>query len=61
MSIVNMKLISIIGFINELDSVSSLCALSHAFEPDNVDLFYNDIVYSFGNYLNFSPFNNKTR
>lgn len=42
MSIVNMKLISIIGFINELDSVSSLCALSHAFEPDNVDLFYND-------------------
>ena len=42
MSIVNMKLVSIIGFINELDSVASSCALSCAFEPDTVDLFYND-------------------
>ena len=42
MSIVNMRLVSIIGFIKELDSVANSCALSCAFEPDDVDVFYDN-------------------
>ena len=49
MSIINMRLISIIGFIKELDSVANSCALSCAFEPDNVDVFY-DNTDSFSNF-----------
>ncbi len=37
-----MRLVSIIGFLNELDSVASACSSLGAFEPDNVDLFFKD-------------------
>ena len=42
MPVVNMKLVSIIGFIDELDSVSLACASLCAFEPDIVDKFFKD-------------------
>ena len=42
MSVISMKLISIIGFIDELDSVASACSSSDIFEPDNVDKFFQD-------------------
>ena len=42
MSVVNMKLVSIIGFINELDSTALACASLCAFEPDIVDKFFKD-------------------
>ena len=42
MSVVDMRLISIIGFIDELDSVSLVCASLCAFEPDIVDKFFKD-------------------
>lgn len=42
MSVVSMRLISIIGFINELDATSSACVSISAFEPDSVDNFFKD-------------------
>lgn len=52
MSVVNMRLISIIGFLNELDSVSSACVSLSAFEPDYVDKFFEGTE-------KFSPFVNE--
>ena len=51
MSVVNMRLVSVIGFINELDSAALACASLCAFEPDVVDKFFKDAN-------KFSPFIN---
>ena len=51
MSVVNMRLVSVIGFISELDSATLACASLCAFEPDVVDKFFKDAN-------KFSPFIN---
>ena len=40
MSVVPMRLVNIIGFVEDLDSVAAACASLRAFEPDKVDNFF---------------------
>ena len=51
MSVVQMRLLNMIGFIDELDSVVSACASLSAFEPDNVEIFFKE-TSEFSSFIN---------
>lgn len=51
MSVVQMRLLNMIGFIDELDSVVSACASLSAFEPDNVEIFFKE-ASKFSSFVN---------
>ena len=55
MSVVQMRLLNMIGFIDELDSVVSACASLSAFEPDDVEIFFKE-ASKFNSFVSINDF-----